>query len=268
MQFKAPALVSTIGLPPVGSDTYETPAAKGVTALRELFQQQDAESATVRYYVVGTGTAGIVAEGALKPDAGITTEAKDAELLKIATTFKFSDELFEDAEYLVASIGQQAVMGVLVKENEEIVTALGGTSGILTATGTAATALDVIATEIGDQQAINGLTPSALILNPTNLAAIRTAKAATGGQYFIDPLSTGPSAVHGVPLVPTAAVAPGTMYLVSPGFGAFYTRGRGLRIESGLTADDFMTNMVTVRVEERVLPVITMPSLVTKITLT
>ena len=268
VQFKAPALVSDIGLPTAGKDTYESPAPAGTVALRSLFQQQNAESGMVRYYVVGTGTAGIVAEGGLKPDAGITTEAKDAELVKIATTFKYSDELGEDANYLVASIGRQAVMSVIVKENEQVVQALGNTSGILTATGAATDALDVIASEIGDQQAINGLTPSALVLNPTNLAAIRTAKAATGGQYFIDPLSSGPTSVHGVPLVPTAAVAPGTMYLVSQGAGAFYTRGRGLRLEAGLTGDDFVTNMVTVRVEERVLPVVTMPSLVTKITLT
>lgn len=267
VRFKAPSLESSIGLPTTGTGVVEATSPKGVTSLRNLFDVQLAPGPTVRYYVVGNGTAAVVAEGALKPDAGITTSPVDAALVKIALTFQVSDELREDAPFLVDAIQRQAVRGVLVKENEEIVAALAGASGILTATGASANALDIIATEIGDQQAINGVQPTALVLNPTNLAAIRVAKASTGGSYFIDPLSSGPTSVHGVPLVPTAAVPPGTMYLLGEGFGTFYSRNV-LRVETGWSGDDWDRNLMSTRVEERVLPAITVPALVTKITLT
>lgn len=268
VRFKAPITGIGIGLPSAGVTTVEAAVPAGMVALRNLFQQAQAESATVRYYRVGTGTAAVVAEGALKPDAGITTVPVDEDLIKIAATFQVGDELGEDAPYLVASIQRQAIMGVLAKENAEIIAAIGGASGILTATGTKAAALDLLATEIGDQQAINGLIPNALVMNPADLAAIRIAKASTGGSYFIDPLSAGPTSIHGVPVLSTGATAPGTAYLLSEGFGVFFTRGQGLRVELGYSGDDWSRNLATTRVEERVLPAITTPAMITKITLT
>ncbi len=53
---------------------------------------------------MNTATAAVVAEGALKPDAGVTTTAVDLALEKIATTSKVSDELAEDAPFLLAQL--------------------------------------------------------------------------------------------------------------------------------------------------------------------
>jgi hypothetical protein len=70
-----------------------------------------------------------------------------------------------------------------------------------------------------------------------------------------------------VPLVSTAATAQGTAYLLTKGFGTFYSLG-SLRVEAGFTGDDWIYNRMTVRAEQRVLPVVNRPKLVTKLTLT
>jgi HK97 family phage major capsid protein len=255
------------GLPTTGTTVSPMPPGLGSFPLRNLFTQADAQGPVVRYYRLGAGSAAVVAEAGVKPDSGVTSTAVDAPLIKIASVFTVSDELAEDASFLIAALQQEVIRGTLVRENIEIVTALSGASGIFTGTGTAATALDVVATAVGAAEARDGITPGALVLNPVDLATMRKAKASTAGSYFIDPLSSAPSSVHGVPLVSTAAVAAGTMLLVSQGAGVFYTRG-GVRVESGFVGDNWVRNLISVRVEERVLPAIVRPSLITLITLT
>ncbi|MFX4286280.1 hypothetical protein ACQBJO_12890 [Janibacter sp. G349] len=264
---KAALTAGDLNLPATGTTVSDVPIGQGVVALRELLQPQNAESGLVRYYSIGAGAADVVAEGALKPDLGASITPHDAELLKIAATFTFTDELVRDAGFLVDHVQREAVRAVLVEENAQIVAAFEAATGSLTASGTLDSAIDVLAGAIGATQASNGVTPSVIVMSPVDLATIRTAKASTAGSYFVDPLAAAPSAIHGVPLAATPAVASGKAYLVSAGLGVFYTRDE-LRVESGYTGDDWIYNRVTTRVEERVLPAIIRPSLLTKVTLT
>lgn len=50
-----------------------------------LFTQATADGLTVRYHRVGSGSAAVVAEGAVEPDAQISTVAVDAARIKIAS---------------------------------------------------------------------------------------------------------------------------------------------------------------------------------------
>ncbi len=263
---KAPTLGGSL-LPTVGSNVSLAPNALGGQALSELFEQAVATGPTVRVYRMSTGSATVVAEGTLKPDAGVVTTAVDTALKKIAATFSISDELVEDAPFLIASIQRQVTLAVLVRENIELVAALSGALGAITSTGTKAAAIDVLAAAIGAAEGVNGLTPSAILMAPADVTVVRQTKASTGGSYYVDPLLGGPTTLHGVPLISTPAVPSGTAYLVTNGAGLFYRRG-ALRVESGFSGTDFAQNLVSVRVEERVLPVVVRGELVSKITLT
>lgn len=265
---KAALTTSGLDLPGNGSTVSDVPLGTAVVALRELLQVEKVDVGHVRYYTMGAGAADVVAEGAKKPDLGATITPEDAALQKIAATFTFTDELAQDAGFLVDHIQHEALRSVLVRENALIVSAFDSAVGTLTSSGPAADALDVIAGAIGAAEASNGLSPAMVILNPLDLAAIRTAKASTGGSYHVDPLAAGPSTVHGVPLAATPAVASGTAYLVSGGAGVFYAHTSDLRVETGYTGDDWIYNRVTTRVEERVLPAVVRPSLLTQITFT
>ena len=104
-------------------------------------------------------------------------------------------------------------------------------------------------------------------MSPADVAVIRAAKASTGGSYLLDRLLAGPTTLNGVPRTSTPSVPSATAYLVSAGAGIFYRRG-ALRGAADTTGDDWVKNLLTVRVEERVLPAVVRGDLVSKLTLT
>lgn len=258
-------------IPPAGQDVIQAPSPATATALRDLFDaHQAAPGPVIRYYTIGNGSAAVVAEGDLKPDAGVTTGHVDAPLVKLAATFRYSDELSTDAAFLVREIGNNVVRAVLAQENAQIVAAWTNSDHMLF-NGTPDAAIDAVAGAIGQSESFNGVSPTTLVAHPVDVAAMRTAKAATSGVYHVDPLTAGPSSLFGLQVTPTPAVAQGTLWLTTPQFGTFYsdTNGGqgGVRVEAGFSGDDFERNMTTVRVEERILPAITQPSFITQITL-
>jgi HK97 family phage major capsid protein len=138
---------------------------------------------------------------------------------------------------------------------------------VLTGTGATTAAIDVIADAIAGQEAINGSAPTAVVVNPTVMAALRKVKASTGGEYVLDPLTAGPPTIHGVKVVSTPATAAGTAWVVGGQGVIIYRRGQ-ITAEIGMNADDWNTNQRTMRVEERFATAVVRPSMLTKLTLT
>lgn len=259
------ALTGGALLPPAGQGIVPGLFPNGVVTLSALFRNEPVSGPTTRYYRMDSATAGVVAEGAAKPDAGLTVTPKDAVLVKLATTTEISDELSEDAEQMVGAIALELQGAVAVAENAHIVGALGSASGILTNTATAATLIDVLADEVATATSINGVLPSAVILHPSQLANLRKARATPGGEFFFDPLSAAPASIHGVPLVPTPSTAAGSMWVVASRAATMYRRGP-VSVELGTNADGFIRNVRLMRVEERVVLAVQRPSMVSKVT--
>jgi len=172
-----------------------------------------------------------------------------------------------DAPFLLSHLQQELTSAVVVKENSELLATFNVTSGVLTGTSTKAAALDLLADAIAAQEAVNGILPSAVIMNPADLAVVRKAKASTGGEYFLDPLASTPPSVHGVRLVSSAVVASGTSWIVNAAGVVIYRRGP-ITVDIGYNADDWQTNQRTMRVEERFQTAVVRPSMLTKLTLT
>ena len=261
------ALGSTTLLPTAGSLAEPGLHPNAAFAFANLFRQLPADGPTQRVYSFGSATAAVVAEGAAKPDSGLVITSKDVPMVKVATTVQYTSEFAEDAPQLLAFLASELSSAVVTAENASILAAINGTVGILTGTSTTATAIDLISTSIAGQEALNGVSPSAVIVNPSVLGVLRAAKASTGGSYFLDPLLAGPTTIHGVPVVSSAATAPGTAWLVTGNGAVIYRRG-GLQVETGTNADDFIHNIETLRVEERFATAVIRPSMFTKLTLT
>lgn len=259
------ALVATV-LPTSGTHV-EPGLFPNAFPLASLFRSEPTDSPSIRYYRLGGATAGVVAEGGTKPDSGVTITPVDVLLEKIATTVRFSDEFSDDAAFLLSYLERELASAVITKENAEILATFAATSGVLTGTGTTATAIDVIADAIAGQEALNGSPPSAVVVHPTVLATVRKAKASTGGDYFIDPLTGVLTTIHGTRLVSTPATAAGTAWVVNGAGVVIYRRG-GITAEIGWNADDWQTNQRTMRVEERFATAVVRPSMLTKLTLT
>ncbi|MGV0110534.1 phage major capsid protein [Arthrobacter sp. CP30] len=270
MPFRKEAITSaSVSQEAIGNTVVNVPPGSSATALRELFDQQTTANANIKYYVMGQGSgAAIVPEGGLKPELSFDLEPKELSLDKIAVRFTYTDELSQDATFLISYILKEATRSVLLEENRLVLAKLSAAAGALTSTGAKAQAIDTIAGAIGAAEASNGLSPTRIIANPLDIAAIRTLKSTGSGEYTMDPLSGTPSSVHGVPLTSTPAIPAGTMYLTTPGLGVFYSHTSGLRVESGFATGDWEHNRVSTRVEERVHPAIIQPTYLTKITLT
>ena len=84
-------------------------------------------------------------------------------------------------------------------------------------------------------------------------------------SYMVDPAGPGPSQLHGVALVSTAATA-ATAWIVESSRVVIYRR-RPMSVEVGTNANDWVHNTATARAEERVATAVTRPSCLTKLTL-
>lgn len=260
------ALVGPL-LPAAGSGVATGLQPNAVTSIADLFPNQPAEGPVQRYYRITAGTAGVVAEGQEKPESGTAVTAHDIALLKIAARTRVSDEMSEDAAYLLDAFAADLQAAVVARENTEIVSAFAAASGILTSTGPAGDVVDLVGSAVAGQESISGITPAAVIAHPTQVAGIRALKASTSGVYVADPWTAGPPTLHGLRLVSTTAVAAGTVWVVSGQAAVIYRRGP-VTVEIGHDGTDFSTNMRTVIAEERMAPAVVRPQGLTRITLT
>lgn len=264
----AKALIGETGLlPPSGEGVVAGLHPGAMYALASLFASEPASGPVQRYYQMDGASAAVVAEGAVKPDAGLAITPKDATLVKLATVSTVSDELQDDAPYLVGAITQELRSAVTVAENGHVIAALGAASGILTAPATAATLLDVLADEIAALEAQNGVTPSAIVVAPSVLSTLRKARSTGSDDYRFDPLTAAPAAVHGVPLVSTASTPADTAWVITGMAATMFRRGP-ISVDIGLSGDDWVRNQTHVRCEERVVLAVQRPSMISKITIT
>src|SRR4051794_5319644 len=97
----AKAALTTGSMLPTSGEGVSPGLHPGAFPLSSLFANEAANGPVVRYYRMGSGTAAVVAEGALKADAGISITPVDLTLEKLAATAQFSDEMSEDASFLV-----------------------------------------------------------------------------------------------------------------------------------------------------------------------
>ncbi|WP_185994852.1 phage major capsid protein [Nocardioides campestrisoli] len=261
------ALTSGTLLPTVGRGV-EPGLWPNIFPIASLFRQEPAAGPTTRYYRFDGAEADIVAEGALKPDAGLSITPVDVALAKIAVLTSFSDEMSEDAPYLVAHLAAELSNAVVTRENQAILDTFNAVSGLLTGTGAAGNVVDLVADAVAGQEAISGVTPSAIIAHPATIATIRKARAdgSTGG-YTVDPLSASPTALHGVQLISTPATATGVVWVVGGQGVVIYRRGP-ITVEIDHGKDGWEHNTRTMRAEQRMATAVVRPSSITRLTLT
>ena len=242
-----------------------------------------------------------VAEGALKPEMkheyGKVTES----LVNYAGWFKETEQMLEDNAYLESAINNRGIYLFNTMRENELATELASTlSTGITVTGNNAPAApitaqtvtatgDLEATDIADYiaEAIakvkkNGhIAPDAVVMTSEWAQALRTGKDKNGqyygGGYAQNAYGNGaysllPS-IWGLPVIESDAIADG-----ATGVGAivgnfrmgasYITKNRGgLRVNAtNSNEDDFIHNLVTVRIEERGLLVVRAPKMFALVT--
>lgn len=247
----------------------------------------------ISYFVEGAleGAFTTVAEAGAKPQLHVVdpTAVVDS-LKKIAGWTKFSDEMIEDLDFIVSEINNRLIYELQKFEEAQLLngpgtgsTILGllNRSGIQTeARGNLAsndTVADTIFRAITKVSTGSGLDADGLVINPADYQGLRLTKDANGqyfgGGFFNGAYGNGGIAeqpnVWGLRTVVTPAIAAGTVLVGAFGQAATVYRKGGLRVESTNShASDFTSNLVTVRVEERIALAVRRPAGLVKTTIT
>lgn len=227
-----------------------------------------------------TNAAATVAEGAAKPQSDITTAQVTEVVRKIATTAKISDEMVNDAGYIQSYVNGRLVLFVQLAEEDQLLNGNGtapNLRGILNRSGLTAaqavstdTRVDAIFKEVTKIRTGAFLDPDAVVLHPTDWQSIRLSKDSNNQYYGGGPfgyaaygnpdqivgdtsnLSAGGDTLWGLRVVVTPAIAQGTALVGAFQLSAQVYRREGIRVEAtNSNEDDFLKNLIAIRVEER-----------------
>lgn len=285
-----PTLTSnTGGLPTTYGNVLQTKYRK--LTIADLVASGTLSTPTLTYWQQGTLTGDVasVAEGATKPSLNFAFGQVTESLAKLAGVTKISDEMTQDADFMVSIIQSQLLARLAVVEEDQILNGNGtapnlrgllNRSGIQTyatsATYTAKKGLDGILHAINMVQ--NASFPAdGIVINPTDYEAMRLGTDGQNqyygggpftGAYGNDGFSLQPG-LWTLPTVVTPAIAAGTVLVGAFGTAAQLFRKGGVRLEStNSNEDDFKKNLIAMRVEERVALAVYYPTAFVKVTLT
>lgn len=261
--------------------------------IADLLGQGTLSGNAISYFVEGAleGAFTTVAETGAKPQLHVADPTTVTDTLKkLAGFIKLSDEMIEDLDFLVSEINIRLLYELARTEEVQLLNGDGTGSnlrGLLNRSGiqtevrgsTAAgdNMQDTLFRAMTKVQTGSGLDADGLIINPLDYQSLRLSRDANG-QYFGGGFFTGPYGVGGIMEQPpvwglrtvvTPAIAQGTALVGAFGQAATVYRKGGVRVESTNShANDFTSNLVTVRAEERLALAVRRPSGLVKVTVT
>lgn len=278
-EFKAPATQTTTwpaGVPILTDyDRTIVQARRERPTIADLCGSGTISGNAISYFVEAAMQGGFatVAEGGAKPQISFDnpTAIVDA-LKKIAGWIDMTDEFIEDLGFLKSEIDTRLLYQLTMFEEAQLLNGNGSGQNVLGIRNRSGVQVQAApATEAGNADAVfsamtkistaTALTADALVIHPLDYERFRLSKDGNGqyfgGGYFQGQYGTGsvlesPN-LWGLRTVVTTAAAQGEVLVGAFRVGATVYRKGGVRVEAANThADNFTTNKVTVRAEERV----------------
>lgn len=247
--------------------------------VRDLFPEEAISGNSYTYFRMGATDLpdsfdGTTSQGNEKPQIHPTYTAVTAALVKKACHLKETDELLNDAPYLESVVRGRGVYELRKVIESYLVSTILGTSGIDVTVNSGISFDNLLKAKMA-VQGNTGHDADAIIINPTDLQTLLLTKDGSGGsvgQYLMGgpayaPYGNGTYGAYlpiwGMKVVATSAISQGTALV-----GAFAScasiitkAGEGFRVEvANQNEDDFVKNMITVRIEERLLAAVRLPS--------
>tara|TARA_R100001244_G_scaffold47793_2_gene42608 strand:- start:3097 stop:4329 length:1233 start_codon:yes stop_codon:yes gene_type:complete len=232
--------------------------------VRDLLMPGQTNSGSIEY-VQETGftnNARPVTEGQTKPKSDIAFELQTAAVRTIATIFKASRQILDDAPQLRSYIDGRARYGIRFAEETQLLRGDGtgqNLNGLITQadaysaafTPASATAIDTIRLMIL-QVYLAEYPATGIVLNPTDWARIQVTKDAEGRYIVGNPVNGNAATLWNLPVVQTQAMNVDEALVGAFAMGAqIFDR---MEVEVLLSTEndtDFEKNMVTIRAEER-----------------
>lgn len=271
------AATDTVTAPTIPTVSQRVAEIQYNLGVRDLFSEESISGNSYTYFRMGATDLpanfdGTTAQGAEKPQIHPTYAPITAALVKKAAHLKETDELLNDAPYLESVVRGRGIYELQKAVEAYLVSNILATSGIDVTVNSGISFDNLLKAKMA-VNANTGYDADAIIINPADLQALLLTKdGANGtGQYMMGgpayaPYGNGAYGAYlpiwGMKVVATSAIASGTALV-----GAFKScasiitkAGEGLRVEvANQNEDDFVKNMVTVRIEERLLEAVRLP---------
>ena len=223
--------------------------------------------------------AAAVAEGAAKPESSPVWQQLSVPIRKLAHYVRINDEVLADFTNFRQVIETELLAGLIEAENGQLLTGSGvvpnlsgllTTSGILTRARATDSNLDAIAKAKADLRVGASFTePDGLVIHPSNLATIQTAKDSQGRYLTNDPAAPGPDSLFGMRLIPTTKITLNTALMGNFSEAArLYLRQAPvveIHPNAGGTTE-FISNQTLARCEERLALAVPRPTSLISIT--
>lgn len=256
--------------------------------VRDLFAQGVMTSPQLTYLKESavTNAAAAVAEGGTKPESALTLVQVSEAAGKVATSLKASDEALEDVPFATSYINGRLRLFVMLAEEDQLLngsgtapnlTGIANRSGLATAQALGTdTVPDAIFKQMTNIRTTAFLDPDGIIMNPADWQILRLSKDSNDQYYGGGPFNGAygnPGSgvlmeqIWGLRVVTTPAQAAGTAIV-----GAFQTAAQvfqrsPLRVEvTNSNEDDFLTNKIAFRAEERLGLAVYRPGAIGKVT--
>jgi HK97 family phage major capsid protein len=241
------------------------PTPRRRLTIRDLLAQNRTSAASIVYMkeTLFTNNAAPVAENTRKPESDITYEAMTANVVTIAHFIKLAKQILDDVPALQGEINNAMTWGLKYKEELQLLLGNGvglNMNGIYTqAQAYVNPGVTVVAENVIDRLRLMILQASlaeyeadALVLNPINWAGIELSKDTTNAYLFGMPGNLLNPSLWNRPVVATQAMAVDTALVGAFQQGAMLYDREDLNVVIATqNEDDFVNNMITVRVEER-----------------
>lgn len=237
-------------------------------AARDLFTVSQISGNAVTYFLQDAyeGTPAVTAEDAKKPQNSTGFTPTTLALSKIAAYIKETDEIVTDAPFLASEVQNALLYQLGLVEDGTLITAVGGTVGILSGTygagagSIAGNLVDGVLYAIQAIKSASAYDATAIIINPADMFTLMTAKDQNdqyyGGGFFFGPYGNGGFEnvinLWGVPVFQSSAVSAGDVLVVAKPAVKVWTKG-GVDVKLyEQNEDDALYNRVTLLAEERI----------------
>jgi HK97 family phage major capsid protein len=206
-----------------------------------------------------------VAEGTRKPQSDITFTLKQTGLTKLATFVKASTEILDDAPMLRSYIDYRLRYMLALREDEQLLKG-SGTAGNINGIYTQATPyvapvattgitltprVDILRLALL-QSELAEFPATGIVLHPSDLALIEMTKDTTGAYLFGGPQNPMAPTLWRRPVVETVAMTQDTFLVGAFKLGAQIFDRNGATVSLATeNEDDFVNNLVTILIEER-----------------
>lgn len=243
--------------------------------VREAFGREAISGNTLTYFVMRTtnstpGAITLERQGSAKAQIQPTYDPVTEALKKIACYIKETDELLSDAPFLESVVRGRGVYEQQKAVETSLVGQLTNTPGINTTYQNAGLNFDNLLKAKCAVEANTGYEADTILINPVDLQTLLLTKDEThqylmGGPAYA-PYGNGAYGAYlpiwGCKVIATNAITQGNAVIgaFKQGAAVVTKANEGLRVEvSNSDQDDFIKNLITVRIEERLLLAVRVP---------